>query len=308
MRKLIAVAAVLTLSSAYAAEELKFGDLNYFIKQGQVNVLADVNSSYEKHFTGDQEDQTRGIITNTSFGYAFTDRLNAYVGVNYAYDLETTDKTTVGNDDYSNDGFSNPSLGVNYRAFNQNEARYNFDIGAVARIGVEDAKRGDSVGNNVKDGNFADGRDSFELNARLGRKWNEANEWQAAVGAIYYHDGEYEQRGVTGDTKVDQDNSLDYFLRASYQYRPVNEFMVLLSAQANYIGEETDKVKSSNTKLKSDAHVDVDLRFTAKYLILENLIGKFNYGMSRNSDYDVADTEVRKRRENFFGLGIELLF
>lgn len=314
MRKLIAVAAVLTISSVQAAEVLKFGDVNYFIKQGQVNVLADVNSAYAKRTFDGTTLETRGVITNTALGYAFTDRFNAYVGVSYAFDNETNNKDVPADDKFKSDGFSNPSLGLNYRLINQNEGDFNFDIGSVLRVGVEDAKVGSSSGKTVKDGNFATGRDSLEVNARIGKKWNEANEWQAAAGAVYYNDGDYKYRdAVSGSTtKNDQNSSFDYFLKGTYQYRPVNEFMILLSAQANYIGEATGKNKSTNRKSTSDAHIDVDLNFTAKYLITENFITKFNFGQSRNSDYDVkvagVKTKNEKRREGFLGIGFEFLF
>lgn len=309
MRKMFVAAAILAATSVHAAEELKFGDVNYFLKQGQVNLTADLDSAYEKYKDDrtDQSYETRGLITRTSLGYAITDRVNAYIGVNYAYDLETENKTTTSEKIYNSDGFSNPSLGLNARLLNQSEAPVNFDVGAVLRYGIEDAKRGFG-GTDGKNGNFANGRDSLELNARVGRKWNEANEWQLAAGAIYNNDGEFERKSDGED--VDQESSLDYFARATYQYRPVNEFMMLVSLQANYVGEQEEEDSLATTTL--DAHLEFDFRFTAKYLITDNFIAKFNYGMSRNPDIDGdvagSDFEIRKRRENFMGLGVDFLF
>src|SRR5690606_29383636 len=120
------------------------------------------------------------------FAYAFTNQLNAFIGLDYAYDMETEDRTDLNASpqiaDIENDGLANPMIGVNYRLMNQNNAPFNLDFGAVARIAIEDAEEGVNTGVDATHGNFANGRNSLELNARLGQKWNEANEWQVAAG------------------------------------------------------------------------------------------------------------------------------
>lgn len=312
MRKMIVVGAVLAIASAHAAEELQFGDVNYFIKQGQINLSADVNSVYNKNTINGTSLVNRGVVTNTTAAYAFSDKLNAFVGLSYAYDNESRDLTTQTNEDFSNDGFANPALGVNYRLFNQNEAMYNFDLGAVARIGVQDAEAGSSTGRNSKDGNFATGRDSLELNARMGRKWNEANEWQLAGGVVYNAEGNSTNRVVAGaDQKLTEKSSVDGFIRTTYQYRPINEFMTLLSLQATQVADATSKIKSGGN-IKSQSHLDIDFNFIAKYLITDNFIAKFKYAQGRNSDIkrrvSGASSNIEKRREDSFGLGVEFLF
>lgn len=307
MRKLIAVAAVLAMTSAHAAEELKFGDVNYFLKQGQFNVAADLNQTFEKTKVAGNAEVTRGYNLETAFGYAFTDKLNAFVGLTYAYDRNTRDKTSSPTDPaegrFYSDGLANPALGVNYRLQTQNEAMYNVDFGAVARVNIEDAETGSFSKN---DGNYANARNSLELNARMGRKWNEANEWQLAVGGIYNLDGESKFKSNTGSTKVDEDASLDLFLRATYQYRPVNEFMVLLSVQATQVGERD--LKSGGTKDTYDSHTDLDFKFSAKYLVTDNVIAKFNWGVSALEEVENKSGDRENRLRSFFGLGAEFLF
>jgi len=310
MRKLIAAAAVLAVTSAHAAEELKFGDLNYFLKQGQFNVVVDANSGFSKE-TADVTYEKRGYTFDTQFAYAINDKLNAFVGLSYAFDMQVEDKTKDSpNADVDQDGLANPAIGLNYRLLDQGSSDFNFDLGAVARIKIQDAEVGSSVGQNVKDGNNATGRNALELNARLGKKWNEANEWQLAAGLVYFQDGETEYKSTAGNSKIDEDSSMDVFLRASYQYRPVNEFMLLVSAQATRVGEVDSK--EASVKSTADSHIDLDFRFTAKYLICENFIGKFNYGQSRNSDFDSktagVKTKIDKRRDSFFGIGVDFLF
>ena len=41
MKKFLAIAAMLTITSVFA-EELHYGDLNYFLKQGQFNAVIDM--------------------------------------------------------------------------------------------------------------------------------------------------------------------------------------------------------------------------------------------------------------------------
>lgn len=316
MRKMIAVAAVLVATSTNAAEELKFGDVNYFLKEGQFNVAADVNQTFDKSRFNSTTLETRGVLFSTQFAYAYNDQFNAFLGLDYAYDRETEDKTNPSvtdrkKADFSSDGLANPILGANYRYMNQNDSRYNVDFGVVARINIEDAERGDTNITNAKDGNFADSRSSLELNARTGRKWNIANEWQLAAGAVYFTEGDTTVNDVDGDIKLEDDSSFDLFVRATYQYRPVNEFMMALSAQATQVGETTSDIKGGG-KIESDSHLDLDFGFVAKYLVTDNFIARINYNISRNPEYDIKTSgtteELSRRHANFFGLGVDFLF
>lgn len=314
MRKMLAAAMVLAVSSANA-EELRFGDLNYFIKTGELNVAADVNSVFSKT-TYASTLETRGLITEARVGYGITDQLNVYAGLDYAFDLETEDKDAATAQDFSSDGLANPMLAANYRFMNQNDGMYNVDFGVVARINIEDAETGYGIAGDSQDGTFtglidtgwADPRSSLELNARIGKKWNEANEWQLAAGWVYFTDGETELLAADQDLEID--SSMNLFLRASYQYRPVETFMMLVSLQGTQVGEVDSEV--GTTELTDDSHLDWDLDFVAKYLITDNFIAKFNYSMGINPDFDREQggttDEVRQRRENSFGLGVEFLF
>lgn len=313
MRKLIAAAAVLAVTSAHAAEELKFGDVNYFLKQNQFNVSADVSSTYYKEAPeGPNTFETRGYLLETRYGYGITDKLNVYLGLDYAYDRETEDREVATNGAFENDGLANPLLALNYRIMGQNESRYNLDFGLVGRFNIEDAERGSAQGQTIKDGNFADGRNYYEANLRMGRKWNEANEWQLAAGVGYNMSGEETFKSTAGDQDVDLESTMNYFARATYQYRPVNEFMLLVSAQANLIGENEYKNKATNTKYVEEDHVDIDFTFKAKYMITDNFIANFQYGMSRNAEFDRekngTNEEIKRRRENFYGVGVDFLF
>jgi hypothetical protein len=313
MRKMIAALAVMSVSSVYAAEELKFGDVNYFLKQGQFNLAVDANATYYRETPkGTDTKETRSYLFETRYGYAYSDQLNFYLGLDYAYDAKVTNRTTTSNSAYYQSGLANPTLGANYRLYSQNTWLYNVDFGAVAKINVQDSKLGSSTGNNSEDGTNANPRSSIELNARMGRKWNEANEWQLAGGLVYNNSGDFTFLATDGnpDTDATTDSSMDLFLRATYQYRPVNEFMMALSAQATRVGEVTGKFGTSD--LTQDAHVDMDFVYRAKYLILDNLIANFHYGMSRNQNVGQeignVNFDLKQRRENFYGIGVDFLF
>lgn len=316
MRKMFAAVVLLAVTSAHAAEELKFGDLNYFLKQGQFNVAADISSTYYKQTpAGAATLETRGYLVESRYGYGITDKFNAFIGVDYAFDREVEDKSPAGsnNGNFDQNGFANPALGLNYRLLNQNNSRYNLDFGFVGRFNIEEAKTGSATGQNIRNGNFADGRSSYEANVRTGRKWNEANEWQLAAGTVYYRaDGERKLLLNTGDQKLDLDSSMNFFLSATYQYRPVNEFMMSVSARATRVGEADFKNKTAGTNSTEKAHTDLNFVYRAKYLITDNFIANFHYGMSRNAEYNVetngANQKIQRRRENYFGLGVEFLF
>lgn len=317
MRRLIALAAVLAVTSLQA-QELKFGDVNYFLKKGEIQLSLDANQTYQKSrrdneplATAEKDIETRGFLFQGSAFYAVTDRLNIFVNQDYAHHRYTRDRTTdpAPNNFYS-DGLANPSAGANFRLLNQISDRYNLDFGAVARVNLEDAERG-SIGTNSKDGNFAYGRSSIELNSRIGRKWNEANEWQLAAGVVAFNEGETTFKNQTGDLTVDEDASLDIFLRATYQYRPVNEFMMLLSAQATRVGKVEGK-DNNGANWEYDSHIDYDFGFTAKYLITSNFIGRFDYHIFNNANFDATiegtSDKIKKRHANYYGLGVDFLF
>jgi hypothetical protein len=313
MRKMIAALAVMSVSSICAAEELRFGDVNYFLKQGQYNLTVDANVTYYRESTTSlTTKETNAYVLETRVGYAHTDQLNFYVGMDAAFDARVTDRKVTANSAYYQSGFSNPILAANYRLLNQNSSLFNLDFGAVAKVKTQDSRLGSATGNKTEDGNFANPRSSVELNARMGKKWDEANEWQLAAGFIYNNAGEFTSLDTSGgaDTEVTLDSSTDLFLRATYQYRPVDEFMMALSAQATSIGEVTGEYGASS--LTQNAHVDMDFLYRAKYLILDNLTANFHYGMSRNENYgqDIAgaNRDVKQRRENYYGFGIDYLF
>ncbi len=305
MKKVIVVALALLASSAQATSGLDFGDINYFLKSGQFNLTSDmavVNKEVQDEASGSNFETNGYVFTNT-LGFGIADNLNAFVGLDFAYKYETE---LPGSSDSQNSGLSNPYLGVNYRLVNQSDSAVNVDFGAVARVRVMDAEYG-SVG---KDGNFNDGHHSLELNTRIGRKWNEANEWQVAAGAIYNMDGTYKAKGGLSDD-VDTDARTDFFLRSSYQYRPVQEFMMNVFAQAMFVGQQESE-SDSNVKIKDDGYMDLNFGFTAKYLITESLIFKFNYRLNHLAEFDrkVAGvkTEQKNRFANSYGFGLDYLF
>jgi hypothetical protein len=92
----------------------------------------------------------------------------------------------------------------------------------------------------------------------------------------------------------------------------VNEFMMLVFAQANQIGEAETENKDTGVNSEAETRTDLVFGFTAKYLIKRNFIARFNYLMSRNENYDIdagaGTVEVKARRQNSFGLGVDFLF
>lgn len=305
MKKLIALAIVLAATTV-SAQELKFGDVNYFLKQGQTNAAADLNQTYYRVYDKAGTDYTnRSYLLKTNLGYGLADNFNVTLGLDYAY---LNKIQTPANASVHSDGLANPAIGANVRLLNQAKDQFNFDVGLVTRLQVEESMAASSAAH--RDGNYASNRHSVEANARIGRKWNEANEFQFTAGVNYFLDSDMIQ--IASDRDYETDSSYDIFARAAYQYRPVNEFMILLSLQGTRVGDTDGKSKATKAKVESDEHIDFDFTFTAKYLVKENVIVKFNYGQSRNADFDTkvggVSDEIRKRRENFFGLGAEFLF
>ena len=312
MKKIFALAAILAFGSAHA-EELKFGDLNYFLKQGQMNIKADFVSNNEtsRYNKGDST-EIDSYLLNTKIAYAINDSLNVHLGLDFLFDGQAEDSRVglngdgdrVTKTDASEDsmGLQNPKIGADFRLLNQSSAAFNLDFGAVATFKLTERK----VGTSEKEGNMinpifttADPRSGLDLNARLGKKVNEANEYYFLAGVNYHLDGEYKQ--LQG-SKVDVDSSVDFRLAGFYQYRPVNEFMMTLGLTAIRVGE-TDVGNSTAT-----SHMDYQFLFDAKYLITDSVIAKFSFTKDKRDDFDFGDADIDKRNSLQYGIGIDYLF
>ena len=79
---------------------------------------------------------------------------------------------------------------------------------------------------------------------------------------------------------------------------------MLVSTQATRFGQIDAEVGNQDTE--TEEHIDMDLRFTAKYLVTDSTIVKFNYNFGRNTDIDqtvgTTDATIKRRRENSFGI------
>ncbi len=308
MKKFLAVAAVLVVTSVHA-EELKFGDLNYFLKQGQFNVGGDAIMNNEPSRNGAVDNEVDGYLFETHAGYALNDSLNFTLGLNYLFDGTT--KIGSGSSNTNDAGFQNPKFGANYRVLNQNDTGFNFDVGAVASLNLIDRE----VGSANKDGNsinplltnYSEPRNTLDLNGRLGKKWNEANEFYFTGGVAYHMDGSYKQ--LDGN-RVHMDSSLDFKLAAFYQYRPVHEFMITLGIAGTRVGEMDGK--DGSTKYTQTSHIDNQVVFNTKYLINESLIAKFIVTQDNRSNFDLktnaGSSEYDKRHALQYGLGLDFIF
>lgn len=304
MKKAFVVAAVLAATCAEASSGLDFGDLNYFLKQNQFNLTSNISVlDQEVKPRGSSVIQTRGYILDNRFGFGVMDNLNVYAGLDFAFMYENQQS---GKRDSDNGGLSNPYAGANFRAINQKDALVNLDFGVVGRVKVLDATQGFDG----KSGTFNQGNHSVEVNSSIGRKWNEANEWRLTAAAIQNFAGDYDLRNSAGKTKVNTDARTDFGLTAAYQYRPVQEFMMAVSLQALRVGEQKGDTSGNNTK--DTSHMDYNFRFSAKYLITETFIAKFNFGISHLGEFDretgATSVEQKERHSNFYGWGIDWLF
>jgi hypothetical protein len=312
MKFIVVVMAIFAMSSV-RAEELKYGDINFFIPAGNFNLSADVDYDSEQRKIGTDVRKKEGWYFNSVMTYGLTNRLNLFAGASYQYKVDVTDRASPDNARYRQDGLGNPLVGGIYRVFDQSERVLNFDLGAIGRFRMMDAEIGQSVGQSTADGNAASSRNSLEIFGRIGRKWDEANEWQLSAGAIQNFAGEFTQlRVAAADERFDDKASTDLFMRAAYQYRPVNEFMMLFTVQALEVGQREYTQRIALERTKFDSHLDWNFDFTAKYLITKNLIGSFNYGLARNPDFNgrrgSTRIEVDRRRESSMGLGVDWLF
>jgi hypothetical protein len=313
MKKVLAAVSMLIMGQAYA-QDLSFGDVNYFLKKGQsnLNLGATLQADNYKLKTGatTQTTDREGYHLRAAYSYALTDRFNLFARGQYIYRNQVTDESRA-NENYYENGFTNPQIGANYRVINQNESLVNIDLGLVGGIKIQDQKVGSSIGKNSKDGNSADGRNSLEGNVRIGRKWNEANEWQLALGGIYRMDGDQMRQQVgASNLKYDMDSSVDAYLRASYQYRPVQELMFLMYVQQNKIAKQ--KLDSGANSIKINDHDNWDVGFTSKFLVTDTFIIRVDLSKKVQPDYNITQngvkSSIKQQRNNVYGLGFDFLF
>ena len=310
MKKFLGVVVAVAATSVSAAE-VKFGDLNYFLTQGRSLMSADLkwdtSEVTQKNNPGQQTRETEGPVVGARYAFALSDSLNVFGGLSYLYDNEVTPE---GGSNFTQEGLRNPEFGINYRVMKQADAQFNLDVGAVAKVAIDDQEIGSSTGGNEKSSN-AYTRSGLGLNARLGNKWDEANEFYTIAGLVYNQSGEVTERDASGDTDIDLDSSFDLFLAGYYQYRPVNEFMLTFGAEARRFGM-TDG-DSSGANFEVTPHIDYTFTFAAKYLITENFIARFDYvgAMLNDYKYEISGAPDRKyenRRFMSMGLGVDFLF
>jgi hypothetical protein len=314
MKRLLGMALMLAVSSVQA-QELSFGDLNYFFKRGELNLLAKSDYVRETRTGSDDErTQTMGFRNTARATYGYQDNLNFFVELGFDLNMNTRTITdpevnALNAPRYSQDGLRNPVLGADYRLHNQGEHGMNVDLGALLRVRLQQAELGSATPSRL-DGNAAEPRTALEANLRIGRKWNEANEWRVHAGMRLNLSGE--QTRLQDDTRMSQDAAFDLMLAGYYQYRPVHEFMMTMGLEGTRFGE-TDGDFGTPVAYTREAQINLDGRFMAKYLVLENLIVRFDYsqGIHRPAyEFDVAtgDFSVRKRRYHTYGLGLDYLF
>ena len=311
MKKILAVGAVTLAVTSAHANNVKFGDLNYFLKQGQINIKSDLDLSREETRQDGVRTEVEGYVSRNRFAFVLMDNIPGFVGFNYLYEMDTQ---TTGVATSENNGLQNPILGVDLRVLNQTTSGLNLDVGAVVDYNLMDSE---VAAPNKDNGNqpsaslseCGDPRSPIGVNARIGNKWNEANEWYALAAAMYHLSGE--QRKMDDDSDLELDASLDLKLGAFYQYRPVNEFMMTLGLTATRFG--ATEGESGGVDLETESFIDYHFTFNAKYLITESFIAKFNYSQDRRGEYDLerkgqGDSEITRRRGNSFGVGIDWLF
>ena len=312
MKRMLGVVAVLAATTVSAAE-VKFGDLNYFLTQGRSQVTFDTkwdtSEVTQKNNPGQVTTETEGLIAQAKYAFAISNSVNIFVAANYTWENAVKPDNDTR---FEKDGFQNPALGINLRLMNQATSGVNLDFGAVAKIGISDEVVGDSNGGNKKNSNASE-RSSLELNARLGNKWDEANEFYTVAGLIYNQSGDREIKNASGaDQDQDLDASYDIYLGAFYQYRPVNEFMMTLGVDAKRVGSVEGDTSGVNFEYMD--HINSSWHFGAKYLITENFIARFDYGGNlKYTDYKnkidgAADQKFENRRYMTMGLGVDFLF
>jgi hypothetical protein len=308
MKSIFGVAALLTLSSVHA-QDLSFGDLNYFFKHRELNLRAQVDYQREVDSQDSQDTLTEGFRPNL-MTYGLHEKVNVFAKLGYDLSTSVRDITVVKVQDapsYSKDGLRNPELGADYRLHNQSEMGYNVDLGLLASLKFQDSEDGDDTSG--VDGNAVDPRSSLAFNAKIGRKWNEANEWRAYVGVRLNGSGEQD---LPSGNKLSLDSSMDFLLGGYYQYRPIPEFMMTVGLEGTRFGETDGDVQAIG--LTQEAYIDLNGRFVAKYLVLENMIVRFDFSQGvHRSEFEITNSlgtasNVSGRRLMTFGLGVDYLF
>jgi hypothetical protein len=307
MKNLFAAAAFLAVGTV-GAQELKYGDLNYFYKKGQLDAGVVIDLINDKQVadlgTNKFKVYSFGYIGSAKATYGLMDKLNVFAQTEYAYEFNSDNG--AGGRSFNSDGVRNVGVGADYRIYNQNDHLFNLDVGAVVRVATEDAIRGTNIGA-FKDGNFAEVSDSVELRLKAGRKWDLANEVFLLAGVIYNGEGSAIQRGAT-DASIDYDSSIDYKLSANYQWRPVNEFMTGFGVGATYFGDRETNSANILFKGTQESHLDLNFNFAAKYLVTDHMIVSLNIMNARLADYDNAGISMVQRHSFVYGFGVNYLF
>lgn len=306
MRKFLICGLLLSAASAQS-QTLKFGDLNYFLTAGQVNVGAGVLWNNENSKISGVKQEAEAYLVDANFNYGLADNLTLKLGLGYAFLAEAKD----GDVTWDVDGLRALELGAEARLMDQKSAGINLDFGVNAKINeIFDREFGGS--SPKKDGNAFDPlmstqdetRSSLEVYGKAGLKTDEANEFLLRAGVVYNKSSDVKDLSAGDD--VEMDSSLDLKLGAFYQYRPVNEAMFTLGLEGIRYGEMDSEI--AGIKMTRESFTDVRLSFAAKFLVNENLIARFDLTKDRRDTIEVEGMTVKKRQSTQYGLGVDFLF
>lgn len=309
---------VFTTSVLAQSQELQLGDLNFFLKKGQLLSTNDYRKyTIERRSVvgaGNTHYETEGNLLQSRLSYGVHKKLNLFLELGYQLDWEVRD-TTNNTAHFNLDGFVNPALGTTYRWKSQEDDKLNIYSSLVAYINVQDEEKGHaSSPTNSVDGNAAKARDVLEFNTSIGHKWNPKNEWIATGGILHNFSGESQQNYSSGrKNKVYEDASTNLYLKLAYQYRPIEQWMISPSIKSTYVGEQ--KMKFSNVVVRSNSYLMHDLDLALKYSVTKNFLVRLNYGQSLLPDYDGKSTEGTEidvdtisQSKRYYGLGIDWLW
>jgi hypothetical protein len=192
MKKLLAVAVLVTTTAAFAADNRAIYDIQYLPNAGTTYGQTNWNWSQNKVKADAGDVKTNGWMLSQVIGHSFTDRLSVQAGINYASMTADPD----GSKKVDQTGISDPNITARWRVMDD---AWRLDIIGGADISL--GKRKVDQNSQTAKNNYMGGSDLF-LGAQIGQRWDKM-QWSVLGQYTNYMKSTTDVTGQSSNLKTD---------------------------------------------------------------------------------------------------------
>ena len=271
-----------------ARDERDIYDLMYLPKAGTIfgqtyYVSAAAKSEVKQSGVKLAEVEVAQVSIEQLAGYSFSDRLAAAVRIDYQLNqtAEVDFEGLTPDREEESKGVGDPKLEVKYRLLDQTTYGINMDITPSASF-----KTGDAESATVNDdGNNKSGRNSFELDLTIGKKFTET-QWAAFIS--YEHLEENTSKDATSKLKSKEKSHGSVYVGGAFQRHMSEKWIFDIAAIYSVSGAHKNEAED-NTFTKFPSIGSLSLNPQVTYASSKDLAFLIRLDLVSTADYKTKD-------------------